>query len=123
MSHNCRWGGFAHAAQPGTTPAPWPDRPLKNSDEPFEERRGVIPMDAAVVASQGAVVAAVARWVFGVDVQMHWVLGIGVGSRLFGGWLLEHTGPSVSLQAWTGLALSALVVLPLLGVVQLVQRR
>lgn len=67
------------------------------------------------LAFQGTVLAVLIRWLLAADIDLLWALCVGTVSRLCSPWLLQQT-PQRLPHAWSDTAISAAVILVVLGV-------
>lgn len=77
--------------------------------------------DVLDVACTGAMLAVVLRWLFRLDVELHWAVCIGAVSLLLEPWLTLHLGPHVSASSMSELAMGTVVAMAFLGIAQVFQ--
>jgi hypothetical protein len=75
------------------------------------------------VACEGAGLAVLIRWVFQLDVEMHWAVAIGILSRFFGVWLLEQLVSQAAVHSLATSVMTVSAIAAVLGVTQLVRGR
>jgi hypothetical protein len=64
--------------------------------------------------------AVVVRWMFRLDLELHWAVCIGAVGLLLEPWMTLHLGPHVSLSSVSELAMGTVVAMALLGIAQIV---
>ncbi len=74
--------------------------------------------DILDITSQGAMLAVVVRWLFHLDVELHWAVCISAASLLLQPWLSLHFGPLVAVNALPDVLMGAAVALALIGIAQ-----
>jgi uncharacterized membrane protein len=67
--------------------------------------------------------AVVLRWVFQLDVELHWAACLGALSLLLQPWLNLHGGPPAVENTLVDLFAGAVVALALIGIVQVLRSR
>lgn len=82
---------------------------------PGEVMTGRELLDAACM---GAMIALAMRWLFRLDVELHWAVCIGAFSLLLEPWLSLHFGPGAALRAPSDLLMGTVVATAFLGVAQ-----
>jgi len=75
------------------------------------------------LTSQGAMLAVVLRWLFRLDVELHWAACLGALSLLLQPWLNVHAGPRAVENTLVDLFAGAVVALALIGIVQVLRSR
>jgi hypothetical protein len=75
------------------------------------------------IACTGAMLAVVVRWLFRLDVELHWAVCIGAASLLLEPWLSLHFGPHAGGGTVMQLATATIVALALLGAARLARER
>lgn len=73
------------------------------------------------IAGSGAILAVVVRWLFRLDVELHWAVCIGTASLLLEPWLSLHFGPHVPGRTVTDLVMGTVLVMAFLGVAQVMR--
>jgi hypothetical protein len=74
--------------------------------------------DVLDVACTGAMLAVVARWLFRLDLELHWAVCIGAVGLLLEPWMTLHLGPHVSASSVSELAMGTVVAMAFLGIAQ-----
>jgi len=75
------------------------------------------------VMGQGTLLAVAIRWLFNLDIELHWAAAIGSVSLLLQPWLTLHYGPLMQVHTLPEMAMSAVVALALLGAAQVLASR
>jgi hypothetical protein len=77
--------------------------------------------DVLDVACAGAMLAVVLRWLFRLDLELHWAVCIGAVSLLLEPWITLHLGPHVSGSSVSELVMGTVVAMALLGIAQVLR--
>lgn len=77
--------------------------------------------DVLDVACTGAVLAVVVRWLFRLDLELHWAVCIGAVGLLLEPWITLHLGPRVSSGSVTELAVGTVIAIAFLGIAQVMR--
>lgn len=74
--------------------------------------------DVLDIVCTGATLAVVVRWLFRLDLELHWAVCIGAVGLLLEPWITLHLGPHVSVSSMSELAMGTVVAMAFLGIAQ-----
>ena len=70
------------------------------------------------IVCEGAFLAVIVRWLLQLDMTISWAALIGALSRMLGAWVVQFFDPAITLHSISDFAISAFVLVVLLGFAQ-----